>query len=200
MEKLTLQEGRFLVGLARKTIKHRLETGFLPETPEVRSERLKERRGVFVTLKRASDDRLRGCIGFIYPLYPLLEATIRAAASAAFEDPRFPPVTRRELPGLKIEVSVLTVPKLVTVNKPSDYLNIIKCGRDGLIVERGFYKGVLLPQVCSEFGWDVKSFLSHTCLKAGLPPNAWMDMETKVYRFQAQIFEEVEPEGEIVMH
>lgn len=197
---LTLQEGKFLVRLARRTIKHRLETGFLPETPEVESERLKEKRGVFVTLKRASDDRLRGCIGFIYPLYPLVEATIRAAASAAFEDPRFPPVTLRELPGLKIEVSVLTVPELIKVSRPSDYLSIIKCGRDGLIAERGFYKGVLLPQVCTEFGWDVKSFLSHTCLKAGLPPDAWMDLETKIYRFQAQIFEEVEPEGEVAMH
>ena len=83
------------------------------------------------------------------------------------------------------------------MNQPQDYLSNIEIGRDGLIVEQGFYKGLLLPQVPVEQGWDKEEFLSNTCMKAGLMPDAWFDNSTKISRFSGQIFTEISPGGEI---
>jgi len=104
------------------------------------------------------------------------------AAAAAFQDPRFPPVTKKELKDLDIEISVLTPFEQITdVNK-------IEVGKHGIYMERGFYSGLLLPQVATEYGWGRETFLEHTCRKAGLPPDAWKDKETRIYIFSADIF------------
>jgi uncharacterized protein (TIGR00296 family) len=102
-----------------------------------------------------------------------------------------------ELDSILVEVTVLTKPELIKVKKPSEYPAQISIGRDGLIVEQSFYKGLLLPQVPIEQGWNTEEFLSHTCIKAGLPPDAWFEKSTKISKFQGQIFTETKPHGSV---
>jgi len=197
---LTLEEGKLLVSLARKAIETYLKTGEIIKPPENVPEKLREKCGVFVTINTVRNNRreLRGCIGYPYPTDPLINAVIDSAISSATRDPRFPPMTFDELDHVVFEVSVLTPPELINVENPSEYPSKIKIGRDGLIVERGFFKGLLLPQVPVEWRWNEEEFLCQCCMKAGLPPDCWLMKGTKIYRFQAIIFEEVSPKGEIV--
>jgi len=155
-----------------------------------------EKLGVFVTLHTYPQHALRGCIGIPLPIMPFNKALVEAAQSST-QDPRFPPLTQEELEHIIIEVTIMTKPELLTIDKPKEYLSKIKIGRDGLIVEQGFYKGLLLPQVPVEQRWDVETYLGHTCMKAGLPPDAWLDKNTKIYSFTGQIFAEKKPNGEI---
>ncbi len=161
---------------------------------------MNKKSGVFVTIKKKtrSGAKLRGCIGHIYPEAPLIEATIDSAILAATNDPRFPPMTPKELVEALIEVTILTSPEEIKVNKPSEYLKKIEIGRHGLIVESGFRKGILLPQVPVEWNWDVEEFLIQLCGKAGLTPDCWCLEDTKLYRFESEIFKELSPEGKIV--
>jgi uncharacterized protein len=174
--------GALLVKLARASV----ESAFDESRPSVPGK--SEVRGVFVTL--TLDGELRGCIGFTDPVKPLYEAVIEAARLAAFEDPRFDPVSRKELQGLHVEVSVLTVPQLLHISEPKDALRKIRIGKDGLLIKSGIMSGLLLPQVAVEQGWDVEKFLGHTCMKAGLARDAWMRHGTLIYCFQTQIFKE----------
>ena len=196
---LTLEEGKFLVNLARQTVTEYLKNGKILQVPEGVSPKLMEKAGVFVTLNSHHNGKksLRGCIGLPYPTTPLTKAVIEAALSAATQDPRFPPVAHEELDNIVFEVSVLTPPEQVTVEKPTEYPTKIKVGHDGLIMERGYYKGLLLPQVPVEWNWNEEEFLSQTAMKAGLSPDAWLLKDTKIYRFQAIIFEEASPKGQI---
>ncbi|MDQ1280307.1 MAG: uncharacterized protein QG670_1570 [Thermoproteota archaeon] len=196
---LTDDEGKFLIVLAREAITSFLKTGKKITVPPTTSHQLKEKCGVFVTLNsvKRGVEELRGCIGYPEPIFPLVEATIDSAINSATQDPRFPPLTSRELDQVKIEVSILTPPKLMTVGAPQDYINELKIGRDGLIVERGFCKGLLLPQVPVEWQWNVEEFLSNCCMKASLPPDTWLIKGTRIYKFQAIIFKEKTPTGEI---
>jgi uncharacterized protein len=196
---LTLEEGKFLVNLARQTVTEYLKDGKVLQVPEDVSSKLMEPCGVFVTLNRVNKEKkmLRGCIGLPYPTTPLVRAVIEAAISAATRDPRFPQVALEELDQIVFEVSVLTPPELVTVEKTSDYPSKIEIGRDGLIMERGYYKGLLLPQVPVEWKWNPEEFLCQTAMKAGLSPDAWLLTDTKIYKFQAIIFEEASPKGRI---
>lgn len=200
MPGLTDEEGVFLVKLARRSVEEYLRRGVKVKPPEDTSETLWEKRGVFVTLNSVKHGvkKLRGCIGFPYPTHPLVEATIESAIEAAVGDPRFPPVRLKEMDEIAVEVSVLTKPELVEVADLRDLPGSIRIGVDGLIVERGFRRGLLLPQVPVEWGWDEEEFLSHACLKAGLSPDSWLLRGTRVYRFQAEIFEEEEPKGRVV--
>ena len=141
---------------------------------------------------------LRGCIGYPEPVYPLVEATIKAAIAAATQDPRFYPVSLKELGHCIIEVSVLTKPELLKVDSPKEYPEKVEVGRHGLIVERGLARGLLLPQVPVDEGWTSEEFLSHTCMKAGLMPDCWLDEETKIYTFEGIVFAETSPKGEVV--
>ena len=191
--------GEFLVRLARKAIENYLREGREIEPPEETPKELWEKMGVFVTLNRRNAPpqmALRGCIGFPMPVYPLVKATIKAAIYAAVDDPRFPPVRESELDDLIIEVSVLTPPELIE-GPPEERPGKIKVGRDGLIVEKGIYSGLLLPQVPIEWGWNEEEFLAQTCWKAGLPPDCWLEKSTKVYKFTAEIFEEEKPGGPV---
>jgi len=157
---------------------------------------VKEKRGVFVTLnKKKTIKELRGCIGRPYPILPLGEAIIVSAINAAREDPRFDPVEPGEIGDLVIEVTVLTLPRKIKA-KPRDIPDKIKIGRDGLIIATGRCQGLLLPQVAVEHGFDCSEFLCQTSMKAGLMPDAWLN-GADVYSFQGQIFEEIEPGGEI---
>lgn len=139
--------------------------------------------GAFVTLHAGGD--LRGCIGYPGSEKPLDEVVAECAIASATEDPRFPPLHASELPRLSLEISVLTP------IEPVRDVSEIEVGRDGLVVEQGFRRGLLLPQVASEHGWDRETFLAHTCMKAGLRPDAWR-AGAHVSRFQAEVFGEEE--------
>jgi uncharacterized protein (TIGR00296 family) len=121
-----------------------------------------------------------------------------AAISASTDDPRFPSITKNEIDDLVFEVTVLSDTEEITTSSPDEIINEIKIGRDGLIIEKNFQSGLLLPQVPVEYNWNVKDFLDHTCHKAGLPNDAWKDKTTKISKFQGVIFREVLPNGEII--
>ena len=197
---LSLEEGAFLVKLARRAVENYLKSGEVLAVPSDVSPKLKEPCGVFVTINKVEHGgkELRGCIGFPYPNTMLVKAVIESAISSATQDPRFPPLRQDELDDVVLEVSVLTPPQLVKVQNPKEYSSKVKVGQDGLIVERGFYKGLLLPQVPVEWKWDEETFLCQCCIKAGLPPDCWLLDGTKIYTFQAIIFEEESPKGKIV--
>jgi uncharacterized protein (TIGR00296 family) len=196
---LSQEEGKFLIQLARKTVTQYLETGKVPKPPQETPKKLFEYCGVFVTISIPvmGEKELRGCIGYPYPTSPLVEAVIDSSINAATQDPRFEPLTSDELDKVVFEVSVLTPPELVNTNNPKEYLNKIKVGEDGLIVERGPYKGLLLPQVPVEWGWCEEEFLCQCCMKAGLPPDTWLTKDAKIFKFKAIVFDEVTPKGEV---
>jgi hypothetical protein len=180
------KDQRLLLNLARESIR----TYFLKSKPEASQvKKFSEKRGVFVTLhdKRG---KLRGCIGFPMPTHPLYLGVIECARSAAFHDPRFPPLKEEELTDVTIEISVLTEPKLIEVSHYNDYSKKIVIGTDGLIIESGYNSGLLLPQVAKENNFNVPSFLNCLCQKAGLSFNAWREPNTKIYKFQAEVFSE----------
>jgi uncharacterized protein (TIGR00296 family) len=195
---LTLEQGRDLVAYARAVIAGHFRN-MKPEVPDSLREVFAEKRGVFVTLSNHPGHDLRGCIGFPEPTHPLGMAVEHSALSAAFEDPRFPPLNEGELENITVEVSVLTDPRPVEVDHPSQYVEKICVGRDGLIAEQGWARGLLLPQVPVEWNWDAETFLCHVCTKAGLPPTAWLDKGFTLYSFKSEnIFTEKEPLGEVV--
>jgi len=123
---------------------------------------------------------------------------IEAAIAAATEDPRFPPLDSRELDNIIFEVSVLTPPQEISINNPSDYRKEIEIGKDGLILRWRFGSGLLLPQVPLELNWDTEEYLANLCYKAGAPPDVWLDSNSKLYKFQAEVFKEANPNGQIV--
>ena len=171
---------RFLLALARETIQCRLDGIPLP-SPEPSALKLLEPRGAFVTLK--IQGRLRGCIGHVIGVAPLWRAVRDNAIAAAFEDPRFDPLQADEMLATHIEISALTPLQRV------DFREVI-VGRDGILLERGLARGLLLPQVATEFGWDRETFLDHTCRKAGLEPGCWRHPDTAISTFSAQVFGE----------
>ncbi|MDH7564143.1 MAG: TIGR00296 family protein [Candidatus Bathyarchaeota archaeon] len=196
---LSLEEGKTLVALARKAVEEYLGTRRYVSVPPNLSEKLMQPCGVFVTISIIKNRRkeLRGCIGYPSPTAPLAQAVIESAVSSATQDPRFYPLSLGELEYVVFEVSVLTPPQLVEARKPTEYLSKIKVGEDGLIIEKGFYKGLLLPQVPVEWEWDEEEFLCQCCQKAGLPPDCWLMDGTKIYKFKAIVFEEDAPKGEV---
>jgi uncharacterized protein (TIGR00296 family) len=196
---LSQREGEFLVHLARNTVRLYLENGKTPQPPKDTPQKLFAQCGVFVTIStvRGGGKELRGCIGYPYPTSPLVEAVIDSAINAATEDPRFEAMSPQELDHVVFEVSVLTPPELVKTENPKEYVDKIKVGEDGLIIEYGYRKGLLLPQVPIEWGWGEEEFLCQCCMKAGLPPDNWLTKDARIYRFKAIIFEEQAPNGEV---
>ena len=190
---LTLDEGKMAVRLAREALtlyvekKKNLEPVGLPPVFD-------ENRGVFVTLHE--DGALRGCIGYPQPVMPLGRAIVDSAINAGTRDPRFPGIKSGEQKRIELEVTILTKPE--PYREPKKLLpTLVRVGMDGLIISKGPFSGLLLPQVAMEWGFDSLEFLSQTCVKAGLPPDAWLDEETEVQHFEAQIFAEVAPEREV---
>ncbi|MFO7966745.1 MAG: TIGR00296 family protein [Archaeoglobaceae archaeon] len=189
---LSHSEGEKAVKLARKAIekyvsqKEKIEEKF--------DGVFEEERGVFVTLNKGQ--MLRGCIGYPYPIKRLDEAIIESAITAATGDPRFPPVTSEELPDITVEVTVLSPPEKIDVDR-YELPKYVKIGRHGLIVKSGYYSGLLLPQVAVEHNFEPQEFLSQTCIKANMSPDSWAKDDVEIYTFEGQIFEEKEPSGEI---
>ena len=201
-EKFSVEEGKILINFARENIEHYLKYSKRIGVPEEIKQKFANKYGAFVTLNQFNigGNPLRGCIGYIEPTYSLYDVIHKVSISSAIEDPRFPSVTLEQMDNIVIEISILTPPKLIEVNDPNEYLEKIVIGRDGLIAEKEWQRGLLLPQVPVDHkrDWDVKTFLSHTCQKAWLPEDAWEDLDTKIYSFQAILFEEKTPRGEVI--
>jgi uncharacterized protein len=178
-----LAEGqkKLLLEIARKSMVAAVEGGASPDLAG--DEELRRPGGAFVTLHRGS--RLRGCIGQLPGEEPLIEVIAHCAGMAALEDPRFAPVEPEELTGIEIEISVLSELGEIA---PED----IVPGKHGLVVSRGWERGVLLPQVATQFGWSAERFLEETCVKAGLPPRAWKEPGTRMQAFTAEVFSEAD--------
>ncbi|MDX8550058.1 TIGR00296 family protein [Methanospirillum sp. J.3.6.1-F.2.7.3] len=187
MELLTPAEGEMALSHAHHVLHEHV--ALEPYTEPDFSLIFSKKRGVFVTLTKKGD--LRGCIGFPHAVMPLREAIREAACSAATGDPRFPPVTPRELSDISVEVTVLTEPELLEVF-PADRPGAITVGKHGLIVRGYGRSGLLLPQVPVEWGWNVTEFLDHTCMKAGLPRGCWLESGVQIFTFEGQIFSEKE--------
>jgi hypothetical protein len=196
---LSQDEGTLIVRLARRAVENYLKTRKHIAPPEGLSQKLLQPCGVFVTISTIQNEEkeLRGCIGYPYPTTPLAEAVIDSAINAATRDPRFPSLKPQELDHVVFEVSVLTPPQKIEVKNPKEYSSKVKVGEDGLIIERGMYKGLLLPQVPVEWEWNEEEFLCQCCNKAGLPTDYWLVQGTNVFKFQAIIFEEEKPCGAI---
>jgi AmmeMemoRadiSam system protein A len=175
-----------LLAVAREAIAARLR-GVRARLPEAAG-LLTQPRGAFVSLHRRSDGELRGCVGLLRSERPLLETVAEMAVAAATADGRFEPVSLAELEQIAIEVSALG--PLQTV-RPEQ----VEVGRHGLLVSRGGRRGVLLPQVAVEHGWDRETFLAKTCWKAGLAEDAWRDAGTEIAAFTASVFAEHDPPG-----
>ncbi len=179
---LNEKQQKVLLGIARKTIEEYVRSRKIPEF-NVEDPLLKEKRGVFVTLRKKG--MLRGCIGYIMPLEELYKAVSKMAIQSSTGDPRFPPVRPEELAEVEIEISVLTVPERI------NSVDEIEMGKHGVIVKRGSNQGVFLPQVATETGWSKEEFLNRLCYdKAHLSEDAWKDKDTEIYTFSAQVFEE----------
>jgi uncharacterized protein (TIGR00296 family) len=191
---LTLEEGKMAVRLAREALTKYIDKKIVTK-PDGLPPVFDEKRGVFVTLHLEGE--LRGCIGYPQPVMALGRAIVDSAINACARDPRFPCVLPGELTSIEVEVTILTKPE--PYSEPNKMLpDLVRIGRDGLIVSKGPFSGLLLPQVAPEWGFDAMDFLSQTCLKAGLPPDAWLDEDTEVQHFEAQIFAEVAPEREVI--
>jgi len=193
---LSDSDGVVLVKTARKAVTEFLSNGNRMKLESEFEEKFSFNSGVFVTLN--NPDGLRGCIGFPMPEKKLSHAIIEGAIAAATEDPRFPSVKTNELNDIVFEVTVLTPPVVVDVSDPTEYLEKIKVGRDGLIIRHSFSSGLLLPQVPVEYGWNVEEFLQHTCEKAGLSRDTWKNESVKIEKFEGIIFKEETPNGAVV--
>ena len=189
------QDGTLAVRIAREAVEAHVAARTLHSFPV--PPHFDEKAGVFVTINQHPEGLLRGCIGYPSPFFPLIKALVKAAEGAC-EDPRFPRLAAPELDAVVVEVSILTPPELLTAKKPKDFLKQVRLGTDGLIVGRGRDRGLLLPQVAIEWKWDVEEFLAQTCVKAGLMPDAWLEPDTRIWRFQSLIWTETSPRGPIV--
>jgi uncharacterized protein (TIGR00296 family) len=189
------KEGQSALSIARRAIElyvkeHKKLNPDGKDVPKLFS----EKSGVFVTLFTYPEKELRGCIGYPEPVQSLIDALIDSAINAATQDPRFEPLREDELDRIVIHVSILTIPEPVHADDPKDYPKIIELGKDGLIVELGYNRGLLLPEVATEHDMGKEEFLSQTCLKAGLSPDAWRhEHGLRIYKFQSHVFSEKEP-------
>ena len=180
---LTEQEQKSLLGIARNTLESHIRTDKVPEAKPL-TPRLSEKRGAFVTLHEHGD--LRGCIGYVEAVKSLYLAVSDMAVAASTQDPRFPPVRVEELDKIDIEITVLS--PLRPLPSPDSVI----VGKHGLVIRKGYRSGLLLPQVPVEQGWDRDQFLTHTCLKAGLPPDAYKQKDAQLFTFTGQVFGEKE--------
>lgn len=169
-------------------------------TPELQNPKLVRPGMAFTTIETVYENiyALRGCIGFLTPVKTLVDAVIDSAIEAATNDPRFTPVNPEELDRIVVEVTILSEPVLVNVPDRKNVPNMVKIGVHGILVERGWFRGTLLPVVPVEYCWDEEMFLDETCIKAGLPSHCWKSEATRVYLYEGRAFKEIAPRGEIV--
>ena len=187
-DRLTEEEGKYLLSVARDTIDRRLfkDKDKVPGE-SVKSSKFSERRGTFVTLTIGK--ALRGCIGHIVPQESLLEGIRVNAINAAFYDPRFKPLSGEEWDKVKIEISILTEPAPLYYSGANDLLAKLRPGIDGVIIKKGFHQATFLPQVWDQLP-DKREFLTHLCLKAGMDGHSWEKEDLEVIIYQVQSFEE----------
>ncbi|MEM3852467.1 MAG: TIGR00296 family protein [Methanomassiliicoccales archaeon] len=194
---LSDQEGAIAVRFAREIGESAVKTGSY-KVPQIELPPVFEQNaGAFVTVLSYPTKELRGCIGIPEPVYTLRLALLNAAVESVLSDPRFEPVREEELQSTIFEVTVLQPPRLLQVKSQWELPRQIKVGIHGLIAERGRFKGLLLPQVAVEEGWDSEEFLNKTCWKAGLPEDAWQDPRVRIYTFEGEVFSETSPRGEV---
>jgi uncharacterized protein (TIGR00296 family) len=190
--------GEQLVRLARRAVEKYLNESVIitADNPD----KLSQKAGVFVTLNYLSNNKeyLRGCVGFPLPEKKLYQSVIEAAIAAATQDPRFDPVNKGDMGNIIFEVSILSPLHRIEMQNPKDYKNWINIGRDGLILKWKYGSGLLLPQVPVELNWDVDEYLANICYKAGASPDAWLMPESQLYKFEATIYKESEPNGKIL--
>jgi len=181
---LTDTQKKDLLKLARLTISEELgyDCGIKSSELDFTSQIFLQKFGAFVTLHK--NGQLRGCIGYIVGFLTLTETIEKMALSAAFEDPRFPSLSKEEINDIDIEISILS--PIVKVND----INEIVVGKDGLIVSNRVNTGLLLPQVAVEYKWTRDEFLDHTCMKAGLSPDSWRKNNIEIKKFSAMVFGE----------
>ena len=178
---LNAHEKQALLDIARQAIVQGVQTG--QEYIEPREEKtLNQRNGCFVTIKQ--DQQLRGCIGNFQSELPLFKEVAQMAQASASKDPRFYPLKEEDLTNFNLEISVLSPLRKV------ESIEEIEVGTHGIYIEKSFYRGVLLPQVATEHNWDRQTFLKQTCIKAGLPTDAWEAEDAEIYVFSAQVFGE----------
>ena len=191
---LSIKQGEMAIKFTRTVLSSTIENEGSPkdDLPPI----FDEKYGVFTTLHTYPSHQLRGCIGIPEPVMSLKKALVESAQSVT-HDPRFPVLQDHELEGIIVEVTVLTKPERINEKKPANILEEIKVGRDGLIIEQGYFKGLLLPQVPIEQNWEKKTFVEHTCLKAGLPVDSWKEEGTTIKKFTGQIFAEEKPFGSV---
>jgi AmmeMemoRadiSam system protein A len=178
---LSSDERKSLMNLARNTIYARLYSQDLPSYEPV-SAQVTEPRGAFVTLHKRG--ALRGCIGYVEAIKPLWQTVQEMAIASAFQDPRFPSLSKKEYDDIDIEISVMSPVKKISSTDE------IEVGKHGIIIKKGYQQGLLLPQVATEEGWDRDTFLQHTCYKAGLVGECWKDKGTEISIFSAEVFSE----------
>uniref|UniRef100_A0A7J3ZMP5 Protein ENM78_04595 n=1 Tax=Fervidicoccus fontis TaxID=683846 RepID=A0A7J3ZMP5_9CREN len=198
-EELTLEDGEYLVKLARSAVEKALTREKL-RLDRKKREKLRRKGAAFVTIEKLLETGakvLRGCIGYVEPVGPLVEVVANAALASAFDDPRFPPLRLSELPFVIFEVTVLSEKRLLA-GSPLERPKNVVIGRMGLIARRGPFSGLLLPQVAVEYGWDEETFLSQTCIKADLEPECWKSSDVEIFYFTGRIFAEKLPGGEVV--
>ncbi len=187
--RLTDEEGKYLLSVARETIERRLLGSETKGHPSEKNPppAVMEKGGTFVTL--TTEGNLRGCIGHILPQEPVVEGIRTNAVNAAFGDPRFPPLSKNEWKKVKLEISVLTVPEAIAYSNAEDLLNKLRPEIDGVIIRKGYFQAVFLPQVWKQLPGK-EAFLSHLCMKAGLDPDEWKRGDLEVSVFQVQAFED----------
>ena len=176
----------FVLKLAREAVENYVKNGRKIDTPSDYPEKLKEKKGVFVTLYKKGS--LRGCIGLPYPQKPLIEGLIEAATLVC-QDPRFESLKKEELKDIVIEVSILTEHELIETD-PRDYSKEIVIGKHGLILRKGSFGGLFLPKVPLEQNWNKEQYLENLCYKAGLTGDSWLDPLSRIYKFETEVFSE----------
>jgi AmmeMemoRadiSam system protein A len=189
--KLSPKEGELLIKIARSEVIYKLTGKIDTEISnlEIRYPFLNNKGCVFVTLTK--NNELRGCIGFVEPIYSLLDATKKACTSAAFNDKRFSPLSKQELDHIKIEISYLSPFEKIASKTKEELLSSITLGMDGILLKKGIYSALFLPQVATEWGFSKEEFLSKLCQKAGLQEKDWQNVkEIDFYKFQVQSFKE----------
>lgn len=182
---LSSTEKKVLLTIARQSIVSYVNGAEMCVVPR-EERRLNMKHGCFVTIKQHG--KLRGCIGNFQSELPLFKEVSAIAVASASQDPRFYPLKKQDIDSISLEISVLS-----PLKKIEDIENII-VGTHGIYLEKGYYRGVLLPQVAVDHHWDRTTFLNQTCIKAGLPTTAWQESDADIYIFDAQIFAETDPE------
>ena len=189
LDEITEEEGQALVQLARKAIEEYLKTGLEIDLKEVPYESWKKKGASFVTLEVSPTHQLRGCIGSIIPHQPLYKDVIHNAIAAATSDPRFLPVRPEELSNIKVKVSILSYPQPLQFSDPYDLLQKLQPFKDGVILKYGNHQATFLPEVWEQLP-DKTQFLSHLCMKAGLPSDCWLTYPIEVFIYHTKTFSE----------